>query len=502
MWPFPKKKKKPKKKKNTLDAFDQAKAIAAATLKGKFGSWLPRYESLLGELAQGKLSLIRRRCRESHVNSPVIASLVAEIESMVIGNGIQVMFKHDTAMHQRKANELWKEWTERKTFSTEGEMDFYQMQSLLMDEISVVGEAFVKKNIEAEGDLDKSIPINYQMMPPDQLYDQVDFGASTVEIPEEFKDLKFVKGIGYDKKGRKKAYIFYEDDFESDQVYSFSFLSRYGKKVISSSEVHHIYNRKEVRYRRGWPLIGTAIIYAHLMKLLDEAQLSKQLIASIFAAFVKDNSAEFSLESDKGEEEAQEDFDYNAELQSGTIYKLPTGKDVEFPNAPEARDYKDFDMAILRKIAGSAGVSFEALASNHSDANYSAARQSNLNSNRRLHKVRENVVIKQFLESVVADFKAYLKAMAILPVEGLTHEIYRPGKIIIDPAKEVAPKVKEIRAGLKSWSEAIRETGRNPESVLKQIAEDQKRLDQLGLKLDSDSRDTGEGPDENQNQDS
>lgn len=479
-------------KKRKMDQIDTARAIAAASLKGKFAAWQPRYESLLGELRRGDLSLVRKRCRESHVNSPVTASLVAEIESGVVGSGVQVQFKHSVKKHQRMANKLWDEWTKGKNFSSDGELSFKQMQGLLVQELAVVGETFVKKNMEEVGssDLASMVPISYQLMPPDQLYDQVDFGRKLVETPKEYDDLKFIKGIGYNKKGRKKAYIFYEDDYEGDSTFSYTYLAKAEKKVLSADEVHHVYNRKEIRYRRGWPLVGTAIAYAHLLKLLDEAQLSKQVVAAMFAAFVHDNSAEFSMEQIKDAEEGDEgaSFDYDAEIQSGTMYELPTGKEITFADAPEARDYKDFDMAILRKIASTVGVSYEALASNHSDANYSAARQSSLNASRRLYKFRENVLIDQFVEPVISDFKSYLNAMAILPTDGLTYEIYRPGKIIIDPAKEVVPKIKEIRAGLKSWSEAVRESGRNPEELLEQIAEDQKALDKLGLTLDTDSR--------------
>lgn len=480
------------KKKSTPDPIDKARGIAAASLKGKFGAWRPVYEGLLGELRQGNLALIRRRCRESHVNSPVTASLVGEICTEVIGKGIRVEFKHKVKKHKNMANKLWEKWTMSKNFSSDGEMDFYQMQSLLAQEIAVVGEVFFKKNLEEDieaEDMAKMIPISYQMMPPDQLYDQVDFGRSTIDIPDEYKNAKFIKGIGYNKRGKKVAYIVYEDDYETSQVFGYNFTSRAKKKVISAENVHHVYNRKEIRYRRGWPLIGTGIVYSHLVKLLDEAQLSKQLIAAIFAAFIHDNSADFSLEKGKGKEDDEEEseFDYDAELQSGTMYQLPTGKDVKFSDAPEARDYKDFDMAILRKIAASAGVSYESLASNHSDSNYSAARQSQMSASRRLGPIRENVIIKQFVDSCIEDFKKYLASMAILPVEELEAVVYRPAKTIIDPAKEINPKKEEVKAGFKAWREVIQESGRNPDTVAEQVKEDMALLKEMGVSLDGSS---------------
>ena len=489
MWPF-KKKPKPSKQKTVKDPL--LRALSAASLKGKFGDWRPQYETLLGELQQGNLRLIRKRCRESSVNSPVIASLISEIESMVIGKGLQVEFRHSTARHAEEANRLWEEWTQKKTFSSDEEMDFYQMQCLMMNEISTVGEVFLKKNLDDDGP-GEGIPINYQMLPPDQLSDDVSIGYSITEnIPKEVKEkATFINGIAYNKKGKKIGYIFFDDDYAGNALYTYPFIARSNRKFVPADQIHHIFNRKEIRYRRGWPLIGTPIVYAHLVKLLDESQLSKQIIAAMFAAFIHDNSAEFSLEQEKTDtegEEGDDGFDYDAELQSGTMYKLDTGKDVKFTNAPESRDYSDFDKAILRKIAASSGVAYESLAANHSDANYSAARQAQLNSNRRLDTIRENVIVKQFIVPVIDDFKAYLKTMAILPTEKLEYDIYRPGKVIIDPAKEIRPKTQEVKSGFRSWSETVRERGMNPRKVAEKIKEDYELFDSLGLKLDTDNR--------------
>jgi capsid protein len=59
---------------------------------------------------------------------------------------------------------------------------------------------------------------------------------------------------------------------------------------------------------------------------------------------------------------------------------------------------------------------------------------------------------------------------------------------MIDPTKEVPAIRDEVRSGLKSLSEAIREGGRSPDEVLKELASDAEKLDELKLKLDSDPR--------------
>ena len=60
----------------------------------------------------------------------------------------------------------------------------------------------------------------------------------------------------------------------------------------------------------------------------------------------------------------------------------------------------------------------------------------------------------------------------------------------VDPEKDVKAEVIAIRAGLKSRSMAINETGEDEEAVDQQIAKDNERADELGLVLDSDPRRT------------
>ena len=164
MWPFKKKKKAPKA---GGISEERIRAITAASLKGQFGSWRPNYETLLGELRQGNLALVRKRCRESSVNSPAIASLIAELKSLAIGAGITVEFKHKTERHADKANQLWNEWTESKNFSADGELNFKRMQKLVMDEIATVGEIFIKKNLVNSDSPGANVPIDYQLIPAD-----------------------------------------------------------------------------------------------------------------------------------------------------------------------------------------------------------------------------------------------------------------------------------------------------------------------------------------------
>ena len=60
----------------------------------------------------------------------------------------------------------------------------------------------------------------------------------------------------------------------------------------------------------------------------------------------------------------------------------------------------------------------------------------------------------------------------------------------VDPVKEILAEQMAIRAGLKSRAQSVAERGGEVETVDKEISEDNKRADDLGLVFDSDPRKT------------
>ena len=72
----------------------------------------------------------------------------------------------------------------------------------------------------------------------------------------------------------------------------------------------------------------------------------------------------------------------------------------------------------------------------------------------------------------------------------LAVEWHTPKWAWVDPEKDVKAEIMAIRAGLKSRSMSINETGMDEEEVDRQIAKDNERADELGLVLDSDPRKT------------
>ena len=254
---------------------------------------------------------------------------------------------------------------------------------------------------------------------------------------------------------------------------------------MPADQIHHVYNRLDSSFRSGVPLIMSSAMYAWLDSHLDKAQLKKQVIATMYAAFVKDMSAEIAESNTEIDENGNP---VQGEITPGTVYHLDSGKDIVFPNPPSTSDYPNFDKSVLHKIAAATGLTYETLSTDYSETNYSSSRQSSIKSGRIIDILRKNILIDKFIRPVCADFINYLHMMAIVDKSGLNYKLITPEPVIIDPAKEINPKTVAIRAGLRSWSEQVSSNGDDPEEVAKQIQRDYALFDDYGLSLDIDGR--------------
>ena len=77
---------------------------------------------------------------------------------------------------------------------------------------------------------------------------------------------------------------------------------------------------------------------------------------------------------------------------------------------------------------------------------------------------------------------------SLAPLEAPQAEWTAPPMPMIEPDKEGLAYQRNIRGGIMTLSEAIRERGYDPDALFAEMADDWKKVDQLGLVLDSDPR--------------
>jgi capsid protein len=172
---------------------------------------------------------------------------------------------------------------------------------------------------------------------------------------------------------------------------------------------------------------------------------------------------------------------------AGTIHVAPPGRGVEIVNPPRVDDYGPYSEVTLRTVAAGFGVTYEGMTGDYSEMPFSAARMSRLAYWARVEDWRWQTLIPQFCQPV------WFWAMQVAVIAGRTREIptaewTAPPPPMIDPKAEGLAYRNNVRTGIMSLSEALRERGYNPKIVLQELAADFKLLDKLELVLDCDPR--------------
>ena len=105
---------------------------------------------------------------------------------------------------------------------------------------------------------------------------------------------------------------------------------------------------------------------------------------------------------------------------------------------------------------------------------------------REVDSYRWNTLIPTLCDGLARWFNAAM-ALSSDPLTGVTWEWAPPQRELLDPSREVGPMVQMVRAGFKSQSQMIRETGYEADDVLDELEQDIKSLRSRGLTLITDA---------------
>lgn len=185
---------------------------------------------------------------------------------------------------------------------------------------------------------------------------------------------------------------------------------------------------------------------------------------------------------------------------------LEPGEDVKFSQpADVGASYADFLRMQFRAVAAAMGISYEMLTGDLTQVNYSSIRAGLLEFRRRCEAIQHGVIVHQLCRPV---WRAWMQQAALQgalsapdlarkPREYLAVKWIPQGWQWVDPKKEFDAMLTAMRAGLLSRSQAISAFGYDAEDIDREIAADNQRADELGLRFDSDPRhdrpQTGDG---------
>jgi lambda family phage portal protein len=409
------------------------------------------------------LVLLRENARDLVRNNPYAESALNTIVDHAVGWGIEAKpFPAD-----KRAAAIWKAWAGTTDCDADGRHDFAGIQKLVMRTVVESGECLVRRRLRRPED-GFSLPLQLQVLDPDFLDTDKDG-----PVPGSGR---IVHGVEFDGIGRRVAYWLFPEHPGSS-------TSTLGASVrVPAETVRHIFRPMRPGQVRGPSWFAPVLVRFRDYDEFEDATLMKQKIAACLAVITSDVDGTSTPLGTVDEEAPSIDS-----LEPGMIMNVPPGRSINVVQPPAVADYGAYSQTVLRGIAAGLGVTYEDMTGDYTKLPFSAARMSRLRHWASVEDWRWRILIPQLCDPVWA---WAMEAAVIMSVvrEAPGAQWSAPPPPMVDPANEGLAYQRNIRTGIMSLSEAIRERGYDPTELLEEIAADNKLLDRLGLLLDSDGR--------------
>ena len=421
----------------------------------------------------GKLSAMRTRSRDLERNNEWARGFFRTLENNTIGEngiGLQMRVRDPGAetfdeIANDKIETAWYQWGRVGKCTVCGRHSWRDVQRLIVRSLARDGEVLIRKVSTRDG-------LRLQIIEADLLDESANFmTASGNEVRFGVECDGNRMPVAYHLLGRHPGDSGFGTTTSSDRV------------RVPAEQVIHLFLTERSEQSRGVPWLVASM---QGMKMLDGYAEAELVAARTGAA----KMGFFTKKTPDGwDGEVDGDGNLSMDASPGTIEELPAG--VEFkewstdhPNS----GYGDFVKSRLRGIATSLGISYNSLASDLENVNYSSIR-AGLIEEREVWKAIQRFLIEHFAESVFTDWLTLelISGRLGLPYDKMwkfnVPEFQGKRWAWVDPKKDMEASILGIRSGQTSLRKVISENGGDIYDVLRSIKADNDLAASLGVVL-------------------
>lgn len=409
----------------------------------------------------------RNRARHLVRNNWMAGRAVDAIVANTVGHGIELSVK------SKNAQKLWKDWARTKEIDSAGNLDFFGLQQLALGTIVEGGDVLIKKVRVKDG----PVPIKIQLLEGDYI-DANKFGTGA-------NGNQIRNGIEFDRDGNVVAYWLYTVHPGSQSPFPSSATGQLSER-FSTDDVRLVYKINRIGQVRGMTWFARVMLKMRDLDDYDDAQLYRQKIAACFAGFIETTDLPLNSDASSG----AQDNPISDKMEPGILEVLPPGKKITFASPPGVgTDYDPFTKRQLQGIASGLGITYESLVGDYSNVNFSSGRMGWIEMHRNIEMWRWGMFIPMFCEVIWEWFVEAAEISGELDGRRIDYPVWNcPRREMIDPVKETEALKNQVRSGFTSYSESLREMGKDPEAHMKEMQQDFEKLDELGLTIEADPR--------------
>lgn len=445
---------------------EAAKGYYDGATVGRRGASIRRSAADANAITARTLPRLRQGSRDLIRNNPHARRAVEAIVSNTVGTGIHPQFRREGKRHG-SLELLAKSHLHTTDCDARGRMTYFGIQSTSLQAVVESGEVLIRRRWRPLSDGIK-VPIQFELLEADYL--------------DEGKDMplagggRIVQGVEHDVKGRRVAYWLFPE--HPGSAYGSGRSER-----VPARDIAHIYRADRPGQVRGVPWGAAVMLRVADYADYEDAQLVRQKVAACFAAFVEES---FDAGPPAGVTKDAEGRLIDR-LEPGMIERLPPGTAIKFGTPPNVEGYGEYADVSLHAIASGWGISYEAMTGDLRGVNFSSGKMGRLEFERNIDRWQKLMFYPQLCDRLM---RWFLEACDLIgeDVEGVDVRHIAPAKAMIDPPREWRAEREAVRSGQKTWTQVIRERGRDPVEHFDEYAEDMRMLDDRGIIVDSDAR--------------
>lgn len=444
-------------------ALDQAISIRrfdAAKLGRRTEGWFAPTTDGTSATLYG-LKRMRARSRDLYRNNPLAHRACEVIVSNTIGTGIVPRFgplDADAAPEVIESTQAaWNAWSGSREVDADGRCNFEALQALAVRTIVQSGSVLIRRRERRLTD-GLTVPLQIQVLEPDFLATDRDGRLQGGNIIEG--------GVEIDRLGRRVAYHLYKEHPGGSHLR----LLRSREVIrVPAKNIEHVFLQRRPGQVDDAPWGVSGFMTMRDLSDFQDAMLLRAKLAACWTAFVTNADGSEGSTVRSGSVDAQ--GRRIASLEPGAVEYLQPGEGIEFPDVPSGSSLSEYEKSAMRMIATAYGITYEAMTGDLSGVSFISGRMGWIEMNRNLTVWRRHLVIPGLCEPILRWFTE-AAMMAGIPADAAKATWSSPRREMIQPSQEVTADEKAVKAGFKSRHEVIRESGRDPVEVDRELMED------------------------------